>query len=97
MAAHATYYAEIVRDKATQRELIHASTEILRDAWDPTLETREVLNQAEEKIFAVHDRRSSDQVTSIHDVLMEAFDAHRRPDGAWRGLGSPPASPTWTI
>jgi replicative DNA helicase len=89
VAAHAIYYAEIVRNKSTQRELIHASTEILRDAWDPTIETREVLNHAEEKIFAIHDRRSSDQVSSIHDVLMEAFthiDA-RMEHGA--GLGLP--------
>ena len=89
VAAHATYYAQIVRDKATQRELIHASTEILRDAWDPTIETRDVVSQAEEKIFAVHDRRSGDQVSSIHDVLMEAFvhiDA-RLEHGA--GLGVP--------
>src|SRR3954466_13228884 len=30
-AAHATYYAEIVRDKAMLRALIESSTEILRD------------------------------------------------------------------
>ena len=33
-AAHATYYAEIVREKATYRSLIYAATEILRDAYD---------------------------------------------------------------
>jgi replicative DNA helicase len=73
VAAHAMYYAAIVRDKATLRELIHASTDILRDAWDPTIEPRKVLDHAEEKIFAVHDRRSSDHVANIHDVLVEAF------------------------
>jgi replicative DNA helicase len=73
-AANATYYAEIVRNKATVRELIHASTEILRDAWDPTFDSRELLNHAEEKIFGVHDRRSSDQVVNIHDLLVEAFE-----------------------
>ncbi len=73
VAAHAVYYARIVRDKATLREIIHASTEILRDAYDPTLEPREMLGQAEEKIFAIHDRRSSDQVSTIHDVLLQAF------------------------
>ena len=40
-AANAAYYAEIVRNKATLRELIHASTEILRDAWDPTYEPKD--------------------------------------------------------
>ncbi len=73
-AANAVYYAEIVRAKATLRALIHASTEILRDAYEPTLDPREMLGRAEEKIFAVHDSRSSDQVTPIHDLLVEAFD-----------------------
>ena len=73
VAAHAVYYAEIVRDKATLRSLIHASTEILREAYDPTLEPKSMLGMAEEKIFAIHDRRSSDHVSSMHDVLMDAM------------------------
>ena len=73
-AANAAYYAEIVRNKATVRELIHASTEILRDAWDPTYDPKELLSHSEEKIFAVHDRRSTDRVTHIEHLLMEAFD-----------------------
>ena len=39
-AANAVYYAQIVRDKATLRALIHASTEILRDAYDTTRRAR---------------------------------------------------------
>jgi replicative DNA helicase len=73
-AAHAAYYAKIVRDKAMLRELIHSSTEILRDAYDATVDPREMIAAAEEKVFAVHDKRSADQVTSIHDVLIEAFE-----------------------
>ncbi len=73
-AANAVYYAQIVRDKSTLRALIHASTEILRDAFEPTLDPREMLGRAEEKIFAVHDSRSTEQVTEIHDLLVEAFD-----------------------
>ena len=73
-AHNAVHYAEIVRNKATVRELIHASTEILRDAWDPTYDPKELLSHSEEKIFAVHDRRSSDRVTHIQNLLIEAFD-----------------------
>jgi replicative DNA helicase len=73
-AANAVYYAQIVRDKATLRALIHASTEILRDAYEPTIEPREMVSRAEEQIFAVHDKRSNDHVTNIHDLLVEAFD-----------------------
>jgi replicative DNA helicase len=73
-AANATYYAGIVRDKATLRALIHASTEILRDAYEPTLDPQEMVGRAEQTIFAVHDQRSTDQITTIHDLLVEAFD-----------------------
>jgi len=71
--AHAVYYARIVRDKASLRAMIHASMEILRDAYDSTLEPRELLNRAEEKVFALHDQRSTDQLTNMHDLLVEAF------------------------
>ena len=72
-AHNAPHYAAIVRDKATVRELIHTSTEILRDAWEPNIEPKELLNHAEEKIFGVHDRRSNDRITDIDSLLLEAF------------------------
>ena len=88
VAAHAAYYAEIVRDKATLRSLIHASTEILRNAYDPTHSPRELVGQAEEKIFAVHDERSSDQLASMHDVMVEAYAHidHRMKHGGATGV-----------
>ncbi|NQT38925.1 MAG: replicative DNA helicase, partial [Planctomycetes bacterium] len=90
VAAHAEYYAEIVRDKALLRALIHTSTEILRDAYDPSVNPREIVNSAEQRIFAVHDQRSSDQLTSIHDALMEAFEQidARMEHGAASGVPS---------
>ena len=83
VAAHAANYAEIVRDKATLRALIHASTEILRDAYDDADRAGELLGRAEQKIFTINDRRSADQIVGIHDVLMEAFDLidHRMEHG----------------
>ena len=87
VAAHAVKYAEIVRDKATLRGLIHASTEILRDAYDTALKPAELVGQAEQKIFAIHDERSSSQLANIHDVLMETFDLldHRMEHGGATG------------
>jgi replicative DNA helicase len=73
-AANAIYYAQIVADKATLRSLIHASTEILREAYDPVEEPRQLLNRAEEKIFAIHDQKGSGELMHMQDVLVEAFD-----------------------
>jgi replicative DNA helicase len=84
-AANAVYYAEIVRAKATLRALIHASTEILREAYEPTLDPTEVVSRAEEQIFAVHDQRTTDHITSVQDLLHEAFD---RIDARLKGEGA---------
>lgn len=87
VAAHAVKYAEIVRDKGTLRGLIHASTEILRDAYDESVNPVDLVGQAEQKIFAINDQRSSGQIVNIHDVLMETFDLldHRMEHGGATG------------
>ena len=73
-AAHAVYYGQIVRKKATFRSLINSSTEILRDAYDEEGEADDVLAQAEQKIFAILDGRGNNEVSNIRDVLHEAMD-----------------------
>jgi len=72
-AANATYYARIVRDKATLRAVIHASTEILRDAYDTTVDPKELVSQSEQKIFAVRDQRVADGVETVHNLLVDAL------------------------
>ncbi len=85
-AANAVHYAEIVRDKATLRALISAGTEILRDVYDSSADPTEIVSQSEQKIFAVHDARSTDQVTNAHDLMIEAFDRiDARLDGSEAG------------
>lgn len=72
--ATAPELAKIVREKATLRKLIHASTEILRDSFDPTQEPRELLSRAEEKIFLILDQRGGTQISEFKDVLLDACD-----------------------
>ena len=73
-AAHAAYYAQIVNEKATYRKLIEASTEILRDAYDATMESRELVAQAEQKVFAIMEGRSTKHASSINDILHQSMD-----------------------
>jgi replicative DNA helicase len=72
--AHATYYANIVREKSIYRSLIDASTEILRDAYSEAQESKQLLSQAEQKIFGIMDNRGSASIASIHDILHDAMD-----------------------
>ena len=74
-AAHAIEYAEVVRDKSTLRSLIYASTEVLRDAYDAGQEPRELLSGAEQKIFAILERRGGGNVSNIRDILNEPWPA----------------------
>ncbi len=88
-AANATYYAEIVKNKATLRSLIHSSTEILRDAYDETTDPREMLSLAEQKIFAILDQRGGAETSSIRDILQEAMlriDARMKHERAIGGI-----------
>ncbi|HEY1603548.1 MAG TPA: replicative DNA helicase [Pirellulales bacterium] len=72
-AANASYYANIVRDKATLRALIHASTDILRDAYDQNLDAREMLSGAEEKIFRILEDKGIGELAPISEVLTAAL------------------------
>lgn len=68
-AAHAIYYADIVREKATMRRLIDVSSSILRDAYDEAFDARELTSQAEQRIFQIQDDRNANAASSISDVL----------------------------
>jgi len=72
--AHAAYYSQIVREKATYRSLIDAATEILRDAYHESTEAKHLLSQAEERIFSILDSRSTSAVTTIREILHDAMD-----------------------
>lgn len=73
-AAHAVYYAKIVAEKATYRKLIEAGTDILRDAYEQSHEARDLVAQAEQRVFSIMDGRSTQSVNSISDILHHAMD-----------------------
>lgn len=73
-AAHAEYYARIVAEKAVLRSLVHAGTDIVHDAFDPSVEVRQTLGRAEERVFSILEGRGLTQFTSISEVLQESLD-----------------------
>lgn len=90
-AANAVYYARIVRDKALLRLLIHASTEILRDAYDQTVDSREMLSRAEEKVFEILENQGAGELSPLQDVLHEALariDARLEKGGGIGGMAT---------
>lgn len=68
-AAHAAYYANIIREKSTFRSLINVSTEILREAYDQPADARGLLSESEQKIFSIVDDRGASNVNSLNDIM----------------------------
>src|SRR5437867_2394524 len=73
-AANAEYYARIVRDKAIVRNLIHASNEVLRDAYDQAQPADELLKGAERKKFEIAKFAITGQTNTLEQARPEAND-----------------------
>jgi replicative DNA helicase len=74
-AANVGYYLEIVRDKFVLREIITAATESVRRAYEEQDEVGNLLDEVEQKIFAVGEDRFKGQMLSMKDQVMEAIEA----------------------
>jgi replicative DNA helicase len=73
-AANAEYYAKIVRDKAVVRNLIHASTEILRDSYDQVQPADDLLEGAERKILEIAQKGMTGQTFTLAEAIKKAYD-----------------------
>jgi replicative DNA helicase len=73
-AANGAHYAGIVREKALLRQLITASSDILREAYSPHETAEIVLENAEKKIFQIAEKKVAGQMTPMEDVLHEVFE-----------------------
>jgi replicative DNA helicase len=74
-AANVGYYLDIVRDKFVLREIIAAATESVRRAYEEQDEVSNLLDEVEQKIFAVGEDRFKGQMLSMKDQVMEAIEA----------------------
>ena len=69
-AANLGYYIDIVRDKYILRAIITAATESVRRAYEEQDEVGELLDEVEQKIFAVGEDRFKGQMLSMKDQVM---------------------------
>jgi replicative DNA helicase len=71
--ANAEYHARIVRDTAMVRSLIHAGTEMLRDAYDRTQSADELVSQAERKIMDIARSGMVGETRTLNQAVLEAL------------------------
>ena len=72
-AAHVEQYGHIVERCATLRRLIHAGSEIVRLGYEDDADVARSLDQAEQLIFSVSQRRQGRDVIPLRDALRDYF------------------------
>ena len=81
-SANVMYYAGIVKDKQLLRELIGAASEILEMGYEETGEPGMKLDEAEQKIFAVTDKKISGAAVVLKDLVVSAFELIEKRKGS---------------
>ncbi len=88
-AANVEHYGRIVKDSYTKRQLIGAAGKIVENAFDEGKEATEVLDQAEQSVFALSQKHLKQVFLPVKDALRESFDRldelHKKAGGL-RGL-----------
>jgi replicative DNA helicase len=74
-AANLEYYLEIVRDKYILREIISAATESVRRAYEEQDEVNNLLDEVEQRIFAVGEDRFRGQLLSMKEQVMSTLES----------------------
>ena len=73
-AAHAEQYAEIVSSKAMRRRLIATAQEMGQMGFDENIPMRDLVEQAETKLFSVSQQQIKQNLVSLEDVLAASFE-----------------------
>ena len=72
-ATNVEYYARIVKEKSTLRNLIYAANKILTNAYEADQESDLILDEAESAIFSVADDRLKAGFVPMRDLVKESF------------------------
>ncbi len=83
--AHIEYHARIIAQKYTQRELIRIGAEMQKNGFEDVDDVSDMLNQAEKSLFELTEGNVKKEVSSIQQVIKDAYEqlqeASKRDDG----------------
>jgi replicative DNA helicase len=74
-SANAAYYARIVKDKSMLRDLAHACGQIINDACEEGGDIGEKLDEAEQRIFSITEKKIQGTAEPIKNLITQAFEA----------------------
>lgn len=72
-AANIEYHAQIITEKAIKRNLILASTDVIKESYDTTTDAYDVLDDAEQKIFDLANQKSRSTAKPVADILKDTL------------------------
>ena len=81
VSVHAPHYAKIVREKSMLRQLIRTGSEIVRDAYDPKIPVKDLLNNAAMQTTLLCEAQTTNQVSdmaALMSALVEYIDKKDR-------------------
>ena len=73
-ASHAEQYADIIGGKGARRRLIKASQEITELGYDESKPLKELIEEAETRLFEVSQQHVKQSVVSLETILADSFD-----------------------
>ena len=88
-SANVAEYARIVADHYIKRQIISAGSEMTALAFDESKETRDILDDVEQKVFAISQKKSKKAFTPMREALSDSFERLeelQRNGGAFQGL-----------
>jgi len=89
--ANIEFHARIILQKFIQRELIRVSSEIIKDAYEDTTDVFDLLDKAENGLFAISEGSIGKSYMDMQNIVKEAIKeiaAGRDSEGKLRGVGS---------
>ena len=73
-AAHVEHYARIIKEHAVRRSLISQATRLIENAYDESTPVEDILEMAEQGIFAVSQQNVRKDFMALKDLLTTSFD-----------------------
>ncbi len=73
-SSHVEHYAKIVKEKRILRDLISASAQITETAFNPGEDIPNILDQVEQKIFAIAQRSTAQKFVDVKTELQNAYE-----------------------
>jgi replicative DNA helicase len=74
VAANASFYAEIVREKAILRRLVDASIRIGQMSYAAEGDVPDIVDRAQAEVYGVTDRRASEDYKSLAELMQTTLD-----------------------